>query len=193
MQIDWNGFKIFNPDAKGLNSKFEDLCRQLFVNEFLAGNKSGAYPHSNPHNPGIEAEPVYDEVNDRRIGFQAKYFEDKVNYNDIKDSAEMTVKHYSGKLDAFYLYCNRSLTSTSESMKRIKAILEAANIDLELITDNAILDLVRKNKNSYLGEYYFGNHTLDMQWYINHSQDMFDGLGSRYNHKVNIDTYISLY
>lgn len=193
MQIDWNSFKIFNPDAKGLNSKFEDLCRQLFVNEFLAGNKSGAYPHSNPHNPGIEAEPVYDEVNDRRIGFQAKYFEDKVNYNDIKDSAEMTVKHYSGKLDVFYLYCNRSLTSTSESMKRIKAILEAANIDLELITDNAILDLVRKNKNSYLGEYYFGNHTLDMQWFINHSQNMFDGLRSRYNQKVNVDTYISLY
>ena len=33
------------------------------------------YLHANPNNHGLETEPIYDEVNDRWIGFQAKFFD----------------------------------------------------------------------------------------------------------------------
>lgn len=49
--------------------KFEDLCRQLFANENISGNKQFKYLHANPNNHGLEAEPIYDETNKRWIGF----------------------------------------------------------------------------------------------------------------------------
>ena len=78
MQINWDTFKAFNQDSRGVHLKFEDLCRLLFANENLSGNGQFRYLHSNPNNYGLEAEPIFDEKRNRWIGFQAKYFEDKV-------------------------------------------------------------------------------------------------------------------
>ena len=63
MQINWESFSTYNHDVRGIQFKFEDLCRQLFSNENLLGNKQFRYLHANPNNHGLEAEPIYDEVN----------------------------------------------------------------------------------------------------------------------------------
>lgn len=97
MQISWDSFKIYNIDSRGIRFKFEDLCRILFANEFLSGNKQFRYLHSNPNNPGLETEPVFSEQSEQWIGFQAKYFDNDVDYEQIKRSAKQIIAHYTGQ------------------------------------------------------------------------------------------------
>ena len=138
MQINWESFATYNHDIRGIRFKFEDLCRQLFANENLSGNKQFRYLHANPNNHGLETEPIYDETNKRWIGFQAKFFDQ----------------------------------------------------DVQLVTDTAVLDLIR-NKYPYLGLYYFGNHTIQQEWFTTHTSYMLDELGERYNRDFNVGTVFS--
>lgn len=58
MQINWDNFKVNNMDSEGFHLKFENLCRQLFINENISGNKQFRYLHANPLNPVLETEPI---------------------------------------------------------------------------------------------------------------------------------------
>lgn len=168
MQINWENFATYNCNAQGIRFKFEDLCRQLFANENLSGNKQFKYLHANPNNHGLETEPIYDETNKRWIGFQAKFFDQDVRYEQIKHSAEKTVEYYTGKegiVDLVFLFCNKPIMSTANGYTNAVEVLKKANIDVQLITDTAILDLIR-NKYSYLGLYYFGNQTIQREWFV---------------------------
>lgn len=190
MQINWDNFRAYNQDARGVRFKFEDLCRQLFANENLSNNKQFKYLHSNPNNYGLEAEPIYDESRQLWIGFQAKFFDNAVDYNKIQGSAEKVVKYYTGKVgkvDLVYLFCNKPITSTAKTFVDTVELLKKHNIELQLITDTAILDLVI-NKYPYLGLYYFGSHTIDFKWFITHANHMYDDLGERYNRRFNVET-----
>lgn len=189
MKINWNEFARYCQDGQDVHAKFEDLCRQLFEREFLSSNVIHKHLHANPNNPGIEAEPILDERTNKRIGFQAKYFSAAANYSDIKDSAEKTVENYRGDIDKVYLYCNKPLTR--DSFRETEEILKNADIELELITDAAILDLVRA-KYDYLGKLYFGNHTISHQWFCERAEDMFELLGDRFNREFNVETEYSL-
>lgn len=60
MEINWDTFRTANRDSRGIQFRFEDLCRQLFEHEFLAGNYHN-HLHCNPNNPGLEADPIYEE------------------------------------------------------------------------------------------------------------------------------------
>ena len=73
MHINWESFAAYNHDARGIRFKFEDLCRQLFANENLTGNKQFRYLHANPNNHGLETEPIYDETNKRWIVFKRNF------------------------------------------------------------------------------------------------------------------------
>ena len=190
MQINWESFRTFNQDSRGVRYKFEDLCRQLFVNENLSGNKQFRYLHSNPNNYGLETEPIYNEITQQWIGFQAKFFDDSVKYDQIKESSKKIVKYYTGKVgkvDLVYLFCNKPIKSTAPTFVDTISLLKKNNIDMQLITDTAILDLVI-SKYPYLGAYYFGNQTIQSEWFIKHSNHMFDALGERYNRELNIET-----
>ena len=52
-KITWEQFAVFNNDARGIRYRFEDLCRQLFVYEFLSQNKGQKHLHINPNNAGL--------------------------------------------------------------------------------------------------------------------------------------------
>ena len=193
MQINWESFVTYNYDARGIRFKFEDLCRQLFANENLSGNKQFKYLHANPNNHGLETEPIYDETNKRWVGFQAKFFDHDVDYGQIKHSAEKTVEYYTGKegiVDLVFLFCNKPITSTANGYTNAVEVLNKANIDVQLITDTAILDLIR-NKYSYLGLYYFGNHSIQQEWFVTHTSYMLAELGERYNRDFNVETAFS--
>ena len=190
MQINWENFRTYNQDSRGVRYKFEDLCRQLFANENLSRNKQFKYLHSNPNNYGLEAEPIFDESRRLWIGFQAKFFDNTVGYSQIKASADKIVEYYTGKagkVDLVYLFCNKPITSTADTFVETVNLLKKHNIDLQLITDTAILDLVI-TKYPYLGLYYFGNHTIRQEWFITHADHMCDELGERYNREFNVDT-----
>ncbi len=190
MQINWDSFRTYNQDARGVRFKFEDLCRQLFANENLSENKQFKYLHSNPNNYGLEAEPIFDESRQLWIGFQAKFFDDSVKYAQIKEAAEKTVTYYTGKngrVDLVYLFCNKPITSTAKTFVDTVNLLKKHSIELQLITDTAILDLV-SNKYPYLGLYYFCNHTINFEWFVAHANHMYDDLGERYNRGFNVET-----
>lgn len=193
MHINWESFATYNLDARGIRFKFEDLCRQLFANENLSENKQFRYLHANPNNHGLETEPIYDETNKRWIGFQAKFFDQDVRYEQIKHSAEKTVEYYTGKegiVELVFLFCNKPITVTSKRYTNAIEVLKKENIEVQLITDTMILDLIR-NKYPYLGLYYFGNHSIQQDWFVNHTSYMLDELGERYNHDFNVETAFS--
>ena len=188
-QVTWENFITNNNDARGVRYKFEDLSRQLFTYEFLSQNNKCKYIHSNPNNPGIESEPILDEVNNRYIGYQAKFFDNDADYNQIKKSAEKAVIHYKGKLDIIYLFCNKALTTTCASYKKIEKLLNDVGIELQPITDNGILDLVKKYP--FLSKYYFDDHGISHKWFKNIASITSDILGERFNVDFNVDTEAS--
>lgn len=190
MSISWESFKSYDPDLCGVRFKFENLCRQLFIRENLSGNKQFKYSHANPNNPGLEAEPIYDEINKRWIGFQAKFFDGAVDYSQIRKSAEKTIKYYTGKVgnvDLVFLFSNKPITVTAHGYVETIKLLEASNIKVQLITDTTILDLVL-NKYPDLGLFYFGNHSLSKDWFTQHTNHMLSELGERYNSDFNVET-----
>lgn len=186
IRIDWNSFKNSSDDEHNIPYRFEDLCRQIFSKKLLSNT---SYLHCNPNNPGIESEPIYDEKHHGYVGFQCKYFENNVDYKQIKDSLEKAAKHYSGKLDYIYLFCNKNLTTSCKSFKEIEGILKEAGISLKLITNNAILDSVRKDED--LGYYYFGHHNITHEWFSKKAKIAESRLGGRYNQIFNVDTVTS--
>ena len=148
----WPQFAVCNDDATGA---FEDMSRRLFSLEFLG---SGTIPHSDHNNPGVEVLPILepphsDGTKQRKISFQAKYFEGKVSYTKIEKSMNQAIKHYEDELDLIYLFCNKTLTTTTKGYKDIEASLKKSGIELYPISNTEVLDLVAKYKD--IANYFF--------------------------------------
>lgn len=188
LDLTWDQFASCHANRK---EAFEDLTRQLFNLEFCPG----VHLHSCDNNPGVEVEPVLVITKDgeeKWISFQAKHFNKTANYNDIKDSCEKAVTHYKGRLDIIYLYCNLNLNpDRSDVFKKAITILQDAGIKMELITNNAILDMLRDKKYSRLALPYFGLLQLSEEWFANKANAAFDYLDERFNRLFNVDTEIS--
>ena len=186
MVFSWAQFRLTNFDGKSIQLKFEDLCRQLFINEFLGKNKVKHYLHANPNNAGLETEPIFCEKSNKRIGFQAKFFEDRVDYRQIMESVKKIVSNYSGNLDTLFIFCNKDISTKNESFRKISNFLAKSQIDIELITNDSILDLVKKY--DYLAVFYFETYNIDANWLVNHNKQMFSYLHDRFNERFNIAT-----
>ena len=74
MFFSWTQFRLTNFDGKSIQLKFEDLCRQLFMNEFLGKNKVKHYLHANPNNAGLETEPIFCEESNKKYRISSKVF-----------------------------------------------------------------------------------------------------------------------
>lgn len=100
--------------------------------EFL---ENGTVPHSDHNNPGVEVLPILepphsDGLKQRKISFQAKYFEGNVSFSKIKESMNQAIKHYKNELDLIYLFCNKTLTTTNKGYKDTVELLKKAGIEL---------------------------------------------------------------
>ena len=95
---DWNIFEA--KFSENPTKNFEWFCYLLFCKEF---NKSHGVPRLY-NQPGIETELI--TVGKDKIGWQAKYFTDKINHNDIKDSIEKTIRIYP-EITKLILYTNK--------------------------------------------------------------------------------------
>ena len=190
--ITWNQFKVCGKNPFGLRYDFEDLCRQLFVCEFVS---DGDYVHSNPNQAGIEIEPYFHKKTNRWISFQAKFFENKVDYDQILNSATNIIKYYKGKLNCVYLFCNRPITNNCSNYLKIKKTLNEQDIDVILVCDTAILDLVKKYHQ--IGTYYFNAHNINHKWFEDKAKLVDCNLGDRHNKNFNIETktldYLSIF
>lgn len=185
-QFSWTQFSQCNIDGTNIHERFENLCRQIFVNTYLKGESRTKYLRTNPNNPGIEVEPIYCEKENKRIGFQAKYFENGRDYKAISDSFKKTVRYYSNKIDLLILYCNMDLSLTSKPVINAEKLLSDNNISLEIVTNKAIIDLVKKYP--YLGEYYFSAHTISNKKLNENNRHRINELRERFNQDFSIDT-----
>lgn len=179
LSITWSQFEVCNPDTQ---AAFENMCRFLFNAFFFKGK--GIF-HSDPNNPGIEIVPIFHKESEQWISFQAKYFS-AINYPQIKHSAEKAIQYYAGKLDVIYLYCNKDVTTSSDSYQNICNLLAAKNISLVPITNQTILDQVLKNETA--SWYYFNYQHLTITWFEECLQLSLSALGPRYNRNFNVNT-----
>lgn len=178
MEVTWQQFELYNSDV---TTAFENLCRLLF-NRIIFNNK--AIFHSNPNNPGIEIEPVYDKSQNKYVSFQAKYF-DKLNYSQIKHSFEKAVKYYKNNLDVIYLFCNKDISTKSKSYKDIVSLLNNNGIELIVISNQEILNKI--SDYPVLVNRYFGSIVLSKEWFEDKLADSIESLGQRHN-DFNIET-----
>ena len=150
--LTWPQFAVCNDDATGA---FENMARRLFSLEFLG---KGKVPHSNHNNPGVEVLPILEKPHSdgskqRKISLQAKYFEGNVSYSKIIESMKQAIKHYGDELDLIYLFCNKTLTTTTKGYKDIESLLKNSGIELCPISNTEVLDLVAKYKD--IANYFF--------------------------------------
>ena len=179
-ELTWSHFDQLHADKK---VAFENLSRSLFLRELCL---EGTILHSDPNNPGVEVAPVLAKDGQTRISFQAKHFDSKIGYAQIKKSVVEAVTHYANKLDVIYLYCNKDITETSPSYKEIIEILTETEIKMELVTGQAILD--QSMNFPPVLSCYFGLDSLDENWFRRNINLSLDNLGRRYNSLFNVNT-----
>jgi hypothetical protein len=152
-ELNWNNFKAkFN----GKESKtFEYLCYLLFCREFDL--RTGIFRYKNQ--AGIETEPLL--LNGELIGFQAKFFDAKINPQEIKDSIEKA-KNKNPKLNMIYFYINQEFSESSK-----KAVKEPqSKVDIENFAKSKALKIewrvpshievqLSHDENSALAQYFF--------------------------------------
>lgn len=145
----------YGESEQSIQLKFEHLCKCLFLKEVQKFDPSITYLHSNPNHPGIETDPVFNKNTKELIGFQAKFFQNKVGYAQIENSVDKTIQNLKiSHLDILYLYCNLDVNTQSRSYKRIYEKLSQNKIQIKLICGENIADLAREYKE--LGYYFFG-------------------------------------
>ncbi len=179
-RISWEQFNTVNPDRR---KAFEDLCRMLFDHLFFNG--SGLF-HSNSNNPGVEIEPVFSAVVQKRISFQSKYFDRTVGYSQIKESAQKTVEYYKGTIDEVYLFSNLDINTSTKTFLDTKQLLSDANINLIILSNDTILDKVFNIP--HLAFAYFHKHRLDKDFLKEQFKRTVSYIGDRYNPQFNVVT-----
>lgn len=182
-EITWERFANIHENP---TKEFERLCWHLFKH-YYAHNES--IPHSNPNNPGIEIDPILSRDSKTRISFQSKWFE-KMDYSQVRHSAEMAVKHYSGKVDKIYLFSNKDVTVTSAAYTDILNLLKKAGIELEPVTNLTILQMAENHPG--IAELYFGTFVPDDNWFKEKLARSIATLDKRYNPRFNVDNTTEL-
>lgn len=154
-ELRWARFAANFPDTEKV---FELLCMDIFALDHF---EKGAIFPAIPNNPGLECHPQAarrGEFTGKRVGFQAKYFTGSLNYADIRDSVEKTVKYYhegrkaKDQLEVFVLYCNQKPSEGDESEKvkgnqtfqATKDLLREAEIRLEILAGQELLNHIRE-------------------------------------------------
>lgn len=182
--VTWAKFEENNPNV---DEAFEDMCGMLFFHSFCSKQ---SFMHANHNNPGVEIEPILSKDGKTRISYQAKYLTE-TDYSKFQKSAEMTVKHYAGKLDVVYMYCNRNLTTTSQGYKKIEKTLEGAGMKLIPITNRAIINEVLEYQ--IVANAFFNIPMLNEKWFATHLKGSLESLGVRYNRNFNVETEMDQY
>ena len=142
---DWD---VFKAKANGAcRDRFEDLCRMLFCNEL--GIDQGSLV-TIKNQPGNETELAC--CNGKKIGFQCKFFDHKLNLREFKDSISKA-KKYNPDQDIIYLYSNEGISSTQE--KKLNTYVEKKGMKCVIRFNNQILDIVADNKNIRIYEIFF--------------------------------------
>ncbi len=148
--IDWNNLGLRGESKQ---KSFEDICMFLCCRE-LKISKINSYQNQ----PGIETEPF--EVNGKKYGFQAKFFDSKFDWRQVESSVINGIKLYP-ELDKVFIYSNRdrtlNKTESTKYEKEIKKESQKNGINIEYVTDKDFLLKLSQPANLDLAQLYFGS------------------------------------
>ena len=178
--LSWVQFEVNNPNKE---ISFENMCRSIFKKQFILNTE---IMHSDPNHPGVEIKPVKSKIGEKQISFQAKYFDSRISYSQIKNSFEKIIEVYLGHIDQVILFCNKDITEASESYRDIKRMMDDVGIEIILLTGQSILDMIMDDP--IVLSVYFGIHVLTVDWFVESVKLNLDNLGKRYNYRFNVDT-----
>ena len=178
--LSWSNFE---QTSTNLTSDFEDLCRLYFKIRFI--NDISVILGKKVNNAGIETDPVL--IDGTRIGFQAKYFTDKISYSDICDSCNKTIKYYNSKVDKVIIFSNKDINLSTKSLKDAIIRLEAHNITLELCCNQNILDPINADeKYAKIKALFFNKQSFTLDWFSDNLSRSLIELEPRYNPNFNV-------
>jgi len=150
IKIDWNQFKIKNENHR---KSFEDLCYHLFCRKF--GITEGI--RRNYNQVGLEIYPINDKKTSKCIGFQSKFFDNKLSDSSSKkqiiDSIKKAKKSYKD-LDKIIIYTHLSFGSKNPEYKQ-KIEKEAGKIEIEWFIKSNFEILLNQPLNLDLTQLYF--------------------------------------
>ena len=178
--ITWQKFETINTDKP---VAFERMCRLIF--NFVLFQGEAVFKQS-PNNAGVEIEPLFCDLLNKRVSFQSKYFSSSVDYSLISHSFDTTIKTYNGKIDTVYLYCNKDFTLDCKQYKNLEKKLNDSNIELISITNQSVLDLIITNKNEIISDTFFGAVSLSDEWFSKVSSAALSNLEPRFNNSNNV-------
>lgn len=150
IKIDWNQFKVKNENYR---KSFEDLCYYLFCRRFCI--KEGIKVDYN--NIGLETYPIYNKETKKWIGFQSKFFDNKLSDSNSKkqiiDSIKKSKKNYKN-LDKIIIYTHLSFGSKNPKYKK-EIEKEAGKIEIEWFIESNFKILLNQPSNLDLTQLYF--------------------------------------
>ncbi len=174
----------FENTSENYTTDFEDMCRIFFKYHYL--NDAEAIINQKTNNPGIETEPYL--IDNKRVGFQAKYFSNNISYSDIIDSANKIVKYCNGKIDKVILFSNKNIDENTKKYIDTKQLLTDNNIEIELCCNKNILDPINTiEKYAPIKALFFNKITLPNDWFKNKLESSLIELGPRYLPNVHVD------
>lgn len=147
-RIDFNQFKVKNPNYR---EAFEELCYYLFCREF---NLSEGV-RSDFNETGLETKPIL--FKGKHYGFQAKFFEHKIDGDQIKQSIEKAISHFKSTLDVIYVYLNSPLGTRAKYTGEIEKIAKQGKISIKWVVPSNLKALLTRPSNLDLAQLYFGH------------------------------------
>lgn len=146
VDINWKAFGLKHPKA---TDAFEALCYFLFCRKYrlIEGVRTDF------NQVGLETEPIKNAENEY-CGFQAKFFEKNINYNNIAESIDKALKNYD-KINHIIIYINQPAQTSCKSAKDIEAKCKKQGVTVEwFLPANFTISLNQPN-NLDLAEFYF--------------------------------------
>lgn len=185
MLLTWQDFE---NTCENNTVDFEHLCRIFFKYHYI--KDATVILNQKANNPGIETEPIL--IDGKRVGFQAKYFSNNVNYTDIFNSAQKVVKYYGGKIDKVVLFCNKDVSIDAENYINAVSLLSDNNIEIESCCNNSILDTINT-----ISEYapikclFFNKLNLSDEWFKEKLDRSLKELEPRYTPGLHVNEFKS--
>jgi hypothetical protein len=148
-RINWNQFRLKNPNQR---EAFEELCYHLFCRRYLKTDGVRA----DYNQKGLETEPI--KINGELIGFQAKFFDNKLSDpSSVKQINESIKKAKSAfpNLKCIILYTHQSFGVINPKYKR-DIEKKAGTLKIDWIVKSNFNSLLNQPSNLDLTQLYFG-------------------------------------
>jgi hypothetical protein len=152
IKINWDKFKVKNENYQ---KSFEEIAYFLFCRKFK--KTSGVFRYKNQ--TGIETEPILEKR--KWVGFQAKWFESKIDKDNVKGSISKA-KEKNPKLNRIIFYINQEFSESSKKGEKdsqlkesIESYAKELKVEIEWVVPSNFEQILNQPVNLDLAQLYF--------------------------------------